>query len=78
MTTDRPILTSFNLEIPPGQVAALLGVMTFGILQGVVIGVALSLIWLIAVLKRSPAMSSVTCLMVRWSARRSSSVERNP
>jgi high affinity sulfate transporter 1 len=30
-------------------VAALLGVMTFGILQGVVIGVALSLIWLVAV-----------------------------
>jgi MFS superfamily sulfate permease-like transporter len=29
--------------------AALLGVMTFGILQGVVIGVVLSLIWLIAV-----------------------------
>ena len=29
--------------------AALLGVMTFGILQGVVIGVALSLIWLVAV-----------------------------
>ena len=32
--------------------AALLGVMTFGILQGVVIGVALSLIWLIAVSSR--------------------------
>ncbi len=30
-------------------VAALLGVMTFGILQGVFIGVALSLIWLVAV-----------------------------
>ena len=29
--------------------AALLGVMTFGILQGVVIGVALSIIWLVAV-----------------------------
>ena len=29
--------------------AALLGVMTFGILQGVVIGVVLSLIWLVAV-----------------------------
>jgi len=32
--------------------AALLGVMTFGILQGVVIGVALSLFWLIAVSSR--------------------------
>ena len=29
--------------------AALLGVMTFGILQGVVIGVVLSIIWLVAV-----------------------------
>ncbi len=29
--------------------AALLGVMTFGILQGVVIGVALSIVWLVAV-----------------------------
>jgi len=30
-------------------IAALLGVMTFGILQGVVIGVALSIVWLVAV-----------------------------
>jgi SulP family sulfate permease len=33
-------------------VAALLGVMTFGILQGVFIGVGLSMIWLIAVSAR--------------------------
>ena len=36
------------------SVAALLGVVTFGILQGVVIGVILSLVWLVAVSSRTP------------------------